>query len=415
MKTFRDAFKLYLAITAVEWFLDSLFSTVSFVYRAVEITSDPLQLTLIEVFFTATLIISEIPTGVIADVYSRRLSVILGFAFTGVAALLQGAFPTLGVMLLSQVIWAIGFTFISGAKDAWIADEIGEERAGMAFLRGSQVSQIALLVGIPIATALGSIALNLPIVIAGVGHLLLMFALIFVMPEEGFEPTVQTERATWKLMFQTFSRGVKLVRGHAVLIAILTISVIFGMSSMGFDNLWTVHMLENIPFPAIGNFEPVVWFGAFNMIVSILGLLGTEVVTRKVDLSHQKQIVQALSFLTGAASICMVVFGFTGNFWLAAAMYCACLTFRTVSMPLFTTWINQNVESNVRATILSMEEQFFSLGETVGGPALGALGSLVSLPAALIAAGLVRLSAAFVFLRFLVTGKQAEPEAEIQI
>lgn len=52
------------------------------------------------------------------------------------------------------------------SRDAWVADEIGEERAGKAFLRGSQVWQVALLTGIPIATSLGTISLNLPILIA---------------------------------------------------------------------------------------------------------------------------------------------------------------------------------------------------------------------------------------------------------
>ena len=76
-------------------------------------------------------------------------------------------------------------------------------------------------------------------------------------------------------------------------------------------------------------------------------------------------------------------------------------------MPLITTWINQNVNSSVRATVLSMEEQVFSLGETVGGPVVGAIGSLVSLPAALVVTGLARLPVALIFLRLLFQGKQS--------
>ena len=144
-----------------------------------QITNDPFQLTIIEMVFTVTLILAEVPTGIIADVFSRRLLVIMGFVFTGIAALLQGAFPNLVMILLSQVIWAIGFTFISGAKDAWTADEIGEEKVGKAYLRCSQISQAALLTGIPIATALGTIALDLPILTAGVCHILLALILIW--------------------------------------------------------------------------------------------------------------------------------------------------------------------------------------------------------------------------------------------
>jgi len=102
-----------------------------------------------------------------------------------------------------------------------------------------------------------------------------------------------------------------------------------------------------------------------------------------------------------------VVFGLTRNFWLAVVAYCLSLAFRTVSMPLITTWINQNTDSSVRATVLSMDEQFFSLGETIGGPAVGAVGSLISLPAALVTTGLVRLPVAIIFMRFLFQRKPA--------
>ena len=401
MKLAHDAYKIYLTMTGVEWFLDSLFATVVFVYRATQITNDPFQLTLIEVVFTMTLTLAEVPTGIIADVFSRRLSVVMGFIFTGIAALLQGALPSLAWMLVSQVIWAIGFTFISGAKEAWIADEIGEEKVGKAYLRGSQISQVALLVGIPIATALGTIALNLPILIAGICHIFLALVLIWIMPEKGFQRPDRKERVSWRELFQTFQDGVRLVKGHAVLVPILIMSVIFGMSSMGFDNLWTVHILENITFPTLPNVEPVVWFGAFNIIVTIFGLAGVELINQRVDISQQRTIVRSLTFISSVTAISMIIFGVAGNFWLAAFTYCLSLTLRTISMPLIKTWINQNVDSSVRATVLSMDEQVYSLGGTFGGPAIGVLGSLASLPSALVTTGLIRLPVVVIFLQLL--------------
>ena len=95
-------------------------------------------------------------------------------------------------------------------------------------------------------------------------------------------------------------------------------SAIFGLSSMGFDNLWTVHMQENLTFPVIGDFKPVVWFGIFNIVVSLLGLAGTELVTRKVAISQQRSIVQTLTFMSSATAVCMVVFGLTGKFFVGS-------------------------------------------------------------------------------------------------
>ena len=407
----RNAYTIYLIMTGAEWLIYSLFATVVNVYRATHITDDPFQLTLIWTVFTVTTLLFEVPTGVVADVYSRRLSVIIGLVMIGIGAIVEGAFQIFEPVLLAQVVWGIGYTFISGARDAWIADEIGEGRVGQAYIRGSQVGQVAFLIGIPISTALGTITLNLPIILAGMLFLLLAVFLVLVMPEEGFRHSPQEEPKSWRTMFITFGEGVRLVRGRTVLIAILLISAVYGLSSSGFDNLWTANMLENLTFPTIGNLQAVIWFGFFNAVVSVLGLVGTEIVRRKVDVSSQTTIVRALMFLTGATAICMVTFGLTGNFWLAATVYCLSVSLRTTSDPILRTWINQNVESNVRATVLSMDAQVNSLGQMIGGPIVGAIGTAISLPVALVTTGLARVPVTMLFARLVFQGKKRQEAA----
>jgi DHA3 family tetracycline resistance protein-like MFS transporter len=406
-----NAFAIYIIMTGADWLISSLFTTVVYVYLATYVTDDPFQLVFISTVFTTTVLLFEIPTGVVADVYSRRLSVITGFALLGIGALVEGVFQIFELVLLAQVVLGVGFTFISGARDAWITDEIGEERVGHAYLRGSQVGQIGFLVAIPISTALGTVALNIPIILAGTLFLLLAVFLVMVMPEEGFQHKSEEERKSWRTMFRTFSEGVRLVRGRTVLIAILLISAVYGLSSAGFDNLWTVSMLENLTFPAIGNFKPVIWFGFFNAVVTILGLVGTETARRKVDTRSQAAIVRTLMSLTSGTAICMVIFGLTRNFWLAAMVYCLSITFRRTSDPILRTWITQNTESNVRATVLSMDSQVNSLGQMIGGSAIGAIGSAISLPAALVTTGLARVPVAMLFARLVLQGKRQREEA----
>ena len=70
---------------------------------------------------------------------------------------IEGLFPVFGAVALAQVVWGIGYTFTSGATQAWIADELGEERAGDAYLRGSQAGRVGALVAIPLSVALGSL------------------------------------------------------------------------------------------------------------------------------------------------------------------------------------------------------------------------------------------------------------------
>jgi DHA3 family tetracycline resistance protein-like MFS transporter len=107
----------------------------------------------------------------------------------------------------------------------------------------------------------------------------------------------------------------------------------------------------------------------------------------------------------------MVIFGLTGNFWLAATVYCLSITLRTTSDPILRTWINQNTESHVRATVLSMESQVNSLGQMIGGPTIGGIGTAISLPVALVTSGLARVPVAILFARLVLQGKRKREEA----
>ena len=137
-----------------------------------------------------------------------------------------------------------------------------------------------------------------------------------------------------------------------------------------------------------------------------MGLVGTEIVRRKVDTSSQATIVRTLMFLTSTTAICMVIFGLTGNFWLAITVYSMSIALRMTSDPILRTWITQNTKSNVRATILSMDSQVNSLGQMIGGSAIGAIGTAISLQVALVTTGLARVPVAMLFARLVQEGKR---------
>ena len=98
----------------------------------------------------------EVPTGIVADVYSRRLSIIIGYLLMGLGFLVEGFFPAFLPILLAQVIWGLGYTFTSGATQAWITDEVGEDDANKLFLRGTQIGLFASLIGMGAAILVGA-------------------------------------------------------------------------------------------------------------------------------------------------------------------------------------------------------------------------------------------------------------------
>ena len=102
MKKIRlNAYTIYLIMTGADWLVYSLNSTVIYVYLATYVTEDPFQLVFIWTVFTATTLVFEIPTGLVADVYSRRLSIIIGYVLMGIGAIIQGIFQLYALFLWS--------------------------------------------------------------------------------------------------------------------------------------------------------------------------------------------------------------------------------------------------------------------------------------------------------------------------
>ena len=71
---------------------------------------------LVGTLLEASVFLFEVPTGVVADVYSRRLSVIIGYALIGLGFALEGIVPRFEAVLLAQVLWGVGYTFTSGKR-----------------------------------------------------------------------------------------------------------------------------------------------------------------------------------------------------------------------------------------------------------------------------------------------------------
>src|SRR5688572_24498077 len=269
----------------------------------------PLQLVLVGTVLELTAFLMEIPTGVVADVYSRRLSVIVGVLLYGLGWTLEGAVPAFWAFLVSQVLWGSGATFISGAHDAWIADEVGEENVGPVFVRGAQMGQIGTLLAIPCAALLGSIQLNLPILLGGLSFFAIALFLIVAMPERNFHPAAREDRSTFGQMWHTFQGGIGVVRGQPVLVTILAIGAFFGMASEGIDRLSTPHFLQlGLPTMPVPFLEPVAWFPALAFVSALLAIVTTQLIARRVDTTNHPLTSRVLTVLCAGQIMAAVAF-----------------------------------------------------------------------------------------------------------
>jgi len=376
---------VYLIFSGVTSLSGSLISTVNMVYQVETARLNPLQLVLVGTVLEFVAFVCQVPTGVLADIYSRRLAVILGTLLFGMAFVLEGSFPRFDVILVSQILFGIGATLSDGAEQAWITDEVGEMRIGHVFLRSTQVGLLAGLLGAIISVGLASIRINIPIVIGGALSIGVAGFLLLFMPENNFHPISKAERRTWRDMGNTFRSGLHVVRGRPILITILLIALFYGLYSEGFDRLWTAHFLTNFTFPTLGQLKPVVWFGIISVVGTLLTLGATEVVRRWVNIAQQRILIRALFVINFLGIVCLLVFALAGNFFLAVAAVLLFKVFRTVNDPVYTTWLTQNIEAKVRATVISMRGQVDAFGQIVGGPPVGYIGTTFSIQTALLA------------------------------
>ena len=393
-----EAKTVYLILSSASTFFFTTVFTINLVYQLQIAHLNPLQLVLVGTVLETAVFLTQVPTGALADVYSRRLAVILGLALMGAGSLLEGSIPQFWAILLSQVLWGVGVTFTDGADSAWIADEVGDEELGPLMLRSSQVSRVFALVAVPLSVGLASVWLNLPVLVGGGLFVALAVLLLVVMPERGFKPTPREDRSSWQALVETTRNGVRLMRQRPVLLTFLGITAFSGLFSEGYDRLWTAHLLQDFNVPTLGPFKPVVWFGVISVGSTLLNLGVTEVIKRRLDINHHRAVANLLLAFTACLVASILSFALAGNFWVAlVAIWCASV-FRDVQEPIFRTWQTQRIDPAVRATVLSIDGQVNALGQIAGGPAVGAIGN-ISLRAALVVAGAALSPALLLFVR----------------
>ncbi len=112
------------------FYVETIVSTLLFIYPAfwvIYFQGINLSLFQIGVLTTALAVssfICEIPTGAIADIFGRKFSTLLGYFLVGIIQIAMFFFTNFWSLLVLFTLWGVSGTFISGARDAWIADNL---------------------------------------------------------------------------------------------------------------------------------------------------------------------------------------------------------------------------------------------------------------------------------------------------
>lgn len=373
------AYRVYLYLTGGSAFLRQTISTVLAVYYVTVVGLNPLEIMLAGTVREATCFLLEVPTGVIADTFSRKWAVIIGLVLVGLAFAVQGVAPLFSAILAAECLRGVGETLVNGAENAWIAGEVGEARVRHVFIRGAQVGHVAAVAGSLASVAVASVQLNAPIWLGGLTLIVLAASLIGTMRETAFER--HAGPSPLAAFGGAFGASLRTLRLRPVLLVVLGIAGFHGAMSAGFDRLWEAHLLTTIGLPPLGALAPVVWFGLIGAVSRLLAVVAAEVVRRGDE--SRDGMRRTLMIVDGALVVALAGFALAGNFAVAIVIYLAAAVLREVESPLYDAWLARQVDARVRATVLSMSSQLDALGQVTGGPLIGLIGTLAGLRAAM--------------------------------
>jgi MFS family permease len=362
-------------------------------------------------FFTAGMVVFEIPTGVVADTWGRRVSYLLGTitlaAATALYYLLWLASGPFWLWAAVSMLLGLGFTFFSGAVEAWLVDALayaGYEGGLEAVLgRGQMVSGAAMLGG---SVAGGVIAqatsLGVPFLMR-VGVLLVMFAVAFrLMHDLGFvpEPPRHPLRATHDVFTASLDHG---LRNPPVRWVMLAAPFTAGVG------IYAFYAMQPYLLELWGDSQAYSIAGLAAAIIAGAQILGGYAAPRIRALFRKR--TSALILGTATSTCALALLGLTSFFWLALLLIALWALVFAAEMPIRQAYLNDMIPSKQRATVLSFDSLMGNSGGVVLQPVLGRTADVYSYSTSLVVGGAVQLVA----IPFLVLSRRERMPADTAI
>jgi MFS family permease len=322
-------------------------------------------------FFTAGMVVFEIPTGVVADTIGRRVSYLAGTVTLTVTTLLyvllwqvEGPF---WAWALVSVLLGLGFTFFSGAVEAWLVDALTATgftgSLETVFGRGQIVTGIGMLTG---SVAGGYIAqltsLGVPFVLRAVVLAAMFVFAFFAMRDVGFTPK-RSEGTIGEM---------KAITRNSVEYGWKVPSVRWLMLASPFTagvGIYAFYALQPYLLEIVGDPEAYGIAGLTAALVAGAQIVGGFAAPRIRERFRLR--TSALLAAAGLGSITLALIGLSGSFWVVVGLIAVWAMLAAASMPIRQSYLNGMIPSAQRATILSFDSMLGSSGGVVVQPILG--------------------------------------------
>jgi MFS family permease len=401
--TARRIIRTYLGIAASTTLAQSLIWGINTLFL-LSVGLDIFQVMLVNAAYTVTQAFFEVPTGVVADTLGRRVSYLLAVGIIFLSTLLYMWFGLAGLgvgpFAVASALLGIGYTFYTGAVDAWMVDALQSVdypgKLEPIFARYGMVFGVFMLVGTTAGGFLGQVELWIPYA-ARAAVLIPAFLLgLLVMRDRGF--------AARRLTLGSFAGETRRIARAGVVYGLRDRVVRFVMLAtlvQGIFFIYGFYSWQKYFLDLLG--KDLVWVtGVVAACVGLTQILGNALVGRITKRVADRGLI--LMCAVGVSTVAVVGAALVQQFWVAVPLYLVSTAAFGVYMPVKQGWLNARIPSEERATILSLDALFGDGGMTVGQIGLGYLSLAVSIPAAWLVGGLAQAAA----LPLLARARRAE-------
>lgn len=400
MKSVRHATNVYSLLVFLYWFANAL----PLALLILLLQSRGLNLWQVSVLLginALTVVLLEVPTGSLADIVGRKRVAIW-------AALLMmvgfGLFLTsfrFSLLLLGSVIYGASRALASGSLDAWFVDTVQAHDPDVALQPLFAKSGIATLLGLALGTLAGGIIpyghsflpigesailteLSLPL-LASLLVQLIRLVLIGTLVVE--EPPTRTEPLSGvvRTVPAFVNSAVQLSWRSGLIRWVLLTTFAGGFVMVGLENFWQPHFATLLG----GSEGNTLAFGVIMAGNFILGAVGN-----MVSPALARGLRNRLGYLAGASEflrgIALVVLVMQEDFYLAGLFFWLVYFGMGVTGPAVGAMINEEIPTEVRSTMLSIQSMVSYIGVFVGSVLLGRLAHQFSVRTAwLVASGVL--------------------------
>lgn len=333
------------------------------------------QASLVDVMFFVAAAFGEVPTGIVADRFGRKISLIAGSVLLSVGILGWTFVSTLPLIMLSYFGMGVGFTFLSGAEDALFYESV--QLAGRAddytrlVGRAGAIMLGALAVGSAASGLLASINLILPMLICGLS-LLIMLGVVLTLKEPQMEvPSGESARRSFSVILR---QALTLMRARPMLLYPMIYLALVPIASFITETLFLQPQALLLGVPLAG-------IGFLVMAAQFTDMLGSNWSDQVKEFFGERRIVTIAPAIILASLMVLAAFQ-----KLPVLIFIAVIGFFTsVIRPLLLNRIQNEVSDEVRATIISMNSLMNTVIAAISQPTLGFIADRSGFPAAYLA------------------------------